>query len=108
MNIIAETAATEQLRKRENIECASLGCRVRKIFHRIHEAERRGSIALVEIAATIAPAQPPTSDNTDTYCLLSGPRQVVGCQIIPDDVLNCQRGAPVLASTALNQPSIVP
>src|SRR6185369_16568390 len=38
VNIIAETAATEQLRKRENIERASLGCRVRKIFHRIHEA----------------------------------------------------------------------
>ena len=67
---LAETAPTEQLRKRENIECASLGCRVRKIFHRIHEAERRGSIALVEIARNdrARPATNARQIRTRTVC----------------------------------------
>src|SRR5205085_9192570 len=57
---------------------------------------------------TTAPAQPPTPDKTATYCLPSGPRNVVGCPMIPEPVLNCQSTSPVLAFTALNQPSMVP
>src|SRR5438105_8962765 len=57
--------------------------------------------------ATIAPDQPPMPDSTATYCLLST-RYVTGCPMIPEPVLNCHSDLPVRASTALNQPSIVP
>jgi hypothetical protein len=33
---------------------------------------------------------------------------VIGWPMIPDDVLNCHFSAPVRASIALNQPSMVP
>src|SRR5690348_8406378 len=39
--------------------------------------------------ATTAPDHPPTPDRMATYCLPSGPRNVVGWPIIPDPVLNC-------------------
>src|SRR5688572_8830013 len=58
--------------------------------------------------ATIAPAHPPTPENTATYCLPSGPLYVIGCPMIPEPVLNCHSGWPLLACTALNHPSIVP
>src|SRR5207248_5017998 len=57
---------------------------------------------------TTAPAQPPTPESTATYCLPSGPRNVVGLPMIPEGVLNFHSSVPVLASTALSQPSIVP
>ena len=79
MNVIAETAATKQLRKCENIERASLGCRVRKIFHRIHEAERRGSIALVEIARNER-ARPATNSGQYGHILFVV-RAAPGCRL---------------------------
>src|SRR6266576_617969 len=58
--------------------------------------------------ATPAPAQPPTPESTATYCLPSGPRYVIGLPMIPEGVLNFHSSVPVVASTALSQPSIVP
>src|SRR5437764_6365061 len=57
---------------------------------------------------TIAPAQPPTPEQIATYCFPSGPRNVIGCPMIPEPVLNSQRTSPVDAFAALNQPSSVP
>src|SRR5439155_12259698 len=59
-------------------------------------------------SATPAPAQPPTPESTATYCLPSGPRYVIGLPMIPEGVLNFHSSVPVVASTALSQPSIVP
>src|SRR6266404_191837 len=59
-------------------------------------------------SATPAPAQPPTPESTATYCLPSGPRYVIGLPMIPEGVLNFHSSVPVVASTALIQPSIVP
>src|SRR5437868_1078481 len=57
---------------------------------------------------TIAPGQPPTPESTAMYCLPPGPRYVTGCAMIPEPVRNCHNTLPLRASTALNQPSIVP
>ena len=59
-------------------------------------------------SAMPAPAQPPTPESTATYCLPSGPRYVIGFPMMPDGHLNFQSSVPVVASTALSQPSIVP
>src|SRR2546430_9569894 len=59
-------------------------------------------------SATPAPAQPPTPESTARYCLPSGPRYVIGLPMIPEGVLNFHSSVPVVASTALIQPSIVP
>src|SRR3954468_8839989 len=58
--------------------------------------------------ATTAPAQPPTPDMIATYSFPSGPRYTTGSPMMPEPVLNCHSCFPVWASTALNQPSIVP
>src|SRR5213075_2943393 len=57
---------------------------------------------------TMAPDHPPTPLRIETYCLPSGPRNVTGWPMIPEPTLNCHSRSPVRASTALNQPSIVP
>jgi hypothetical protein len=59
-------------------------------------------------ADTIAPDQPPTPASTATYCWPSAPRKVTGWPMIPDSVLNCHSSLPLRASSALNQPSMVP
>src|SRR5947208_3377343 len=51
--------------------------------------------------ATTAPDQPPTPHITATYCFPSGPRYVIGCEIIPEPSLNCQSKFPLRASRAL-------
>src|SRR5207248_1472686 len=66
-----------------------------------------GSSLLIP-AATPMPAQPPIPERTATYCLPSGPRNVIGLPMIPEGVLNFQSSLPVDASTAFSQPSIVP
>src|SRR3954470_5835727 len=57
--------------------------------------------------ATIAPDQPPTPDSTATY-LLPWTLYVIGGPTSPDPVVNCHSAFPSRASTALNQPSMVP
>src|SRR5579885_2312687 len=56
----------------------------------------------------VAPIHPPSPEYTATYCLPSGPTNVIGLPTIPEPVLNCQSTLPVRASTARNQPSMVP
>src|SRR5437660_5794070 len=57
---------------------------------------------------TTAPAHPPTPESTATYCFPSGPLYVTGWPMIPEPVLNFQSSCPETASTALNQPSMLP
>src|SRR5437773_807377 len=51
---------------------------------------------------------PPMPAYTATYCLPSGPVNVIGLPTTPDPTLNLHSARPLLASTALNQPSSVP
>src|SRR5439155_7861831 len=51
---------------------------------------------------------PPSPAYTATYCLPSGPVNVIGLPTTPDPTLNFQSARPLVASTALNQPSRVP
>src|SRR5438874_2010634 len=55
--------------------------------------------------ATMAPDHPPTPERMEMYCLWSGPTKVTGWPMIPEPVLNCHSGWPVVALTALNQPA---
>src|SRR3954462_13796697 len=57
---------------------------------------------------TTAPAHPPTPLKIAPYCFPSGPLYVTGWPIIPDPHLNFHSSLPLCASSALNQPSIVP
>src|SRR3954469_12726944 len=75
-------------------------------------AEPRSLTSYGRLAATSPaisrPMSPPMPEYTATYCLPSGPRYVMGLPTTPEPTLNFHSSLPVLASTALNQPSSVP
>src|SRR5512146_444027 len=54
------------------------------------------------------PMSPPIPEYTATYCLPSGPVYVIGAPTTPEPTLNCHSTFPLVASTALSQPSSVP
>src|SRR5207248_5723348 len=80
-----------------------------RAMSRMKSAGGRTSAGSSERTSPASSAQsPPMPAYTATYCLPSGPVNVIGLPTTPDPTLNFQSARPLVASTALNQPSRVP